>query len=678
MAAVATTQIASAAAGDRSAALRAPAADAIDTFPEAGDGEALLPSFMRKRPGGLYVDLSELGTDGRFARFVEDVFSAGSYFSGLEFGNFNRLLYEIEQAANDADPIRLATGIRPFPAERRALYRPVRTGSDGSFAEYVFEHVFLEIESPAPEKADGADDEEAPIDWTKKPVKSEPAKLDFDEFVAHLWTQGVRAGIDDSALRRVINKGETGRLTVAHWIEPTEGKGAGIEEKTKSLHRDNSPKISRGGNADLGQFKNRFPQVVKDEALLRKTPRVLGEPGRKVSGEIVEPKPPADFDLAALAGPGTRIEQRRDGEYIVAAFAGFVNLDTSSNQISITEKIVGREGVSVRTTGNLSLSGDDYEEFGEVQEQRVVEGKNMTFHADVFGSLVSRGGLILLERNLTNGRASNPGGEIIAHGRTSASVLEAPKGKIHLKHAEGCTISGSDVVVESATFCHIVGVRVQVGTAAGCSVTGQSVSITESRAYKDKETVCAVLVPNPSAIDEQRTEVRKRLAEVVAEADQQRQKAAAIKGQKEFASFLMLQDKIWKGEIKVAPAQEAHLIKLTTRFSPMMQQLRAVAEAMGRLQKTHAEVDEQLKTLDRERESMGAEVQCAIASITGDTVVRTLQCDPAGDFLSGEGLKELLTRVRSLDRSPEKLFTGESGRFDWRYKPAAEPAAKPD
>ncbi len=677
MAAVAITQIPSAATGDRNAALHAPPASAVEPLPAVEAGEALLPSFVRKRPGGLYVDPTDLGMDGRFTRFVENVFSAGSYFSGLEFGNFNRLLYEVERAANDSEPIRLAAAIRPFPEERRALYRPVRTGSDGSFAEYLFEHVFLEIEEPAPEKADGADDGDAPIDWTKKPVKAVPAKLDFDEFVAHLWMQGVRAGVDESAVRRIINKGETGKLTVARWIQPTGGKDAGIEEKTKSLHRDNSPKISRNGNADLGQFKNRFPQVVKDEALLRKTPRVPGEPGRKVSGEIVEPKPPADFDLASLAGPGTRIEQRRDGEYILASMAGFVNLDTSSNQISITEKIVGREGVSVRTTGNLSLSGDDYEEFGEVQEQRVVEGKNMTFHADVFGSLVSRGGLILLEHNMTSGRASNPGGEIVAHGRTSASVLEAPKGKIHLKHAEGCTISGSDVVVDSATYCHIVGERVQVGTAAGCSVTGLSVAIAESKSYKGKETVCTMLVPNLSANDGKRTAVRKRLAEVAADLDEQRKKAAALRGQKEFGSFLMLQSKIAKGEIKVAPAQEAHLMKLAARFSPMMQELRALGEAIGRVQKTHAEIEEQSKTLDLERESMGAEVQCVITSVAGDTVVRAMQYDFAIDFLSGDGLKELLTRVRSLDRSPEKLFMGDSGQFDWHYKPAAEPAAKP-
>ena len=38
---------------------------------------------------------------------------------------------------------------------------------------------------------------------------------------------------------------------------------------------------------------------------------------------------------------------------------------------------VSRDGVSAKTTGNLQLTGD-YEEFGEVQEKRVIEGEGIT------------------------------------------------------------------------------------------------------------------------------------------------------------------------------------------------------------------------------------------------------------------------------------------------------------
>ena len=46
--------------------------------------------------------------------------------------------------------------------------------------------------------------------------------------------------------------------------------------------------LTAGGQVDLGQFKNRFPQVKAGELLFRKTPRRLGEPGRSLGGELVE------------------------------------------------------------------------------------------------------------------------------------------------------------------------------------------------------------------------------------------------------------------------------------------------------------------------------------------------------------------------------------------------------
>lgn len=64
-----------------------------------------------------------------------------------------------------------------------------------------------------------------------------------------------------------------------------------------------------------------------------------------------------------------------------------MSVDPKTSQISINDKIVSRDGVSARTTGNLELKGD-YEEFGEVQEKRVIEGEGITIHADVFGNIV--------------------------------------------------------------------------------------------------------------------------------------------------------------------------------------------------------------------------------------------------------------------------------------------------
>ena len=83
----------------------------------------------------------------------------------------------------------------------------------------------------------------------------------------------------------------------------------------------------------------------------------------------MEPALPKDFDFKALAGIGTKVEQRADGEYIVSTMEGFLSLDSATNQVSVTARIVSHEGVSMRTTGDLKLTGDDYEEHGEVEEK---------------------------------------------------------------------------------------------------------------------------------------------------------------------------------------------------------------------------------------------------------------------------------------------------------------------
>jgi len=345
------------------------------TEPKAS--ELVLPSFVLKRDDGLYVDAVRAALDAQFTRFVDSVFAEGAYFPNVDYAVLSRLLYQAAgPASTKTEWLKLSDQLAAFPESRRALYKSIKIIGDAERAEYLFEPVFVEADA-----AEG----ESPA--TAQPV---PAKLVFDEFVAHAWGQGVRAGIDDKTVRRIIETGEMGLIEIAKWIEPAAGQDASIQEISDALHRDNAPKQLANGHIDLGHFKNRYPQIAKNVALLKKTPRVLGQPGRNLSGELLEPDMPKDFDFKALAGIGTQVEQRSDGEYIVSIMEGFLTLDSTTNQVSINAKIVSHEGVSMRTTGDLVLTGDDYEEHGEVEELRTVEGKNMTFCADVYGSLISR------------------------------------------------------------------------------------------------------------------------------------------------------------------------------------------------------------------------------------------------------------------------------------------------
>lgn len=619
-------------------------------------GEILLPDSVARNADGVFVDPAAMGGGDAFARFADRVFTGGAYFRGLDYPVFLDLLRGIARTVPGKPAVRLAADLLSFAPQRRALYKAVKIAADGESAEYLFEPVSLEIEEASAEET---------------VARSEPTRLTFDEFVAHLWLSGVRFGIDEKTVRRAIETGDTERVEVAHECAPTAGVDARLEEVSKALHRDDSPKMLPNGQIDLSQFGNRYPQVQEGEVLLRKLPRKPGEPGRRLSGEIIEPEMPADFALGQMAGAGTRIEQRDDGEYIVAAMTGFLDIDPKSNQVAVTEKIISREGVSMRTTGNLSLAGEDYEEYGEVQERRVVEGKNMTFHANVYGSLLSRGGMIRVEATLSGGRASSPGGEVVIAQRASASVVEALRGKVHIKYAEGCTISAGEVVVEHAVMCQIVAESVEIGTAEGCAVAARSVNIAVCTARKDTESVISMLVPDLAAQAEDARRIAGELADKRAELERSRERLTAMQRHEEFAKFLSLQARIKKGEIRLAPAQAASLQKAAAQFAPAIQELRTLSARMHVLSEAVAALTHEAQALEQAQATQGEGIRCLIESVTGDTIVRTRHHD-GSQGLFGEGqLSTLINQLRGFGEAHERLFSGCSGRFGWQY--GAEP-----
>jgi len=112
------------------------------------------------------------------------------------------------------------------------------------------------------QRLSGTESEAAIIGYTAK-IKSEPTKLDFDEFVAAMWLQGIKFGIDSNAVRQAISGDKLLRMPVAAYLEPTPGRDAEIKEMCAELHRDNSPKMLLNGKADLGAFKNRFPRFQR-------------------------------------------------------------------------------------------------------------------------------------------------------------------------------------------------------------------------------------------------------------------------------------------------------------------------------------------------------------------------------------------------------------------------------
>ncbi|MBA3033969.1 MAG: FapA family protein [Gammaproteobacteria bacterium] len=642
----------------------APLPSAVGGMADLKDGEVLLPVFVERRAAGLFVDPLVAGEPG-FLTFVERVFTAAARFVDLDYTVFQALLYG--QAEMKSGPVKLAAAIVPFPPERRALYRAVKISPDKSKAEYLFEPVEIEVEETVPLFGPPAADGSAEVVGEEIRKSRAPTRLDFDEFVAALWEKGVRFGIAEKAVREAIQSSQPVRLVIAQALQPTLGQDASIEEKTTALHRDNAPMIMPNGRMDLRHFKNRFPQITADVRLLKKIPRWLGKSGRSVTGLLLEPVIPKDFDLAAQAGPGTRVERCAEGEFIVSAMDGFLNIDKQNHLISVTEKIVSHEGVSMRTTGDVSLTGDEFEEHGEVQERRVVEGRHMTFFADVYGNIISHGGRVLLKTCLAGGHIDSPGGSITVEGRASRAVLEARGGDIHVEFAESSRIVGSRVTVKHAVNCDILGEEVSIGFAEGCAIAGKQIRIAKSGARKDIETIVALLVPDftrheheVAELEEARQQAAKRIAA-------HSEKLAQLLGDAGFKQYMALALTIAKGGAKLSATQEASWRQTQASYAQQLRDWQAAQEARASAEKKLDQLTAELAALAERKLQAGTGIACAIEEICGDTLVRRMAFQPDQPVVGGEQAQELAAHLREYGMSNDRLFWAPAGSFAWGY-----------
>ena len=613
-------------------------ADADQAAAAAGD----LPSSLVQRADGVYFKADS--APALLQAAANQVFQSGACFRGLDYGVFIRALYgagpELPDGMKDQPLWRFADDIAAFPPARRELYKSVRIV--GGEAEYYFEPVFVEIEGAAPV----------------------PAHLDFGEFVADMWTKGIRFGIDAPVVRAAIASGKVERLIVARRLPAAPGRDAAIVEVSESLHRSNAPRLLANGRFDLHTFQNRFPQVKAQVRLLRREPPVAGTCGFELSGIVLEPPAARDVELTTVAGEGTVVEHHNGIDYLVSATEGFINVDSKSKRITIGPKIVSREGVSVRTTGNLQLGGD-YEEFGEVQEQRVVEGGNITVHGDVFGNIVSRGGTVALLKNLMGGSASNADGNIRVAGVASGATLQARKGEVVLGKAQNCVITGTRVIVNEAYNCEIMADEVLVKVAAGCAIAARRIEIESAGPRKQAEMLLHVMVPDTVKYDQ-------KLAECAARAERQEQQAArckeqmdAITADQEIRNYLQLASKVRKQEVTLNQEQLALFQKMALKVGPSLKLVARLQVAMKEAQAAQQKEQELGAHVYQQKLMVIGSARCTVRQVAGDMVVRKMLFNPDLGPAYLLAPKEVKARLRATSAAQQPLFAGSEGSFDW-------------
>jgi hypothetical protein len=599
--------------------------------------------IMRRRDG-IYADPSVLGTTflAAFDRMLEE----DIYFTDLDYPLLMKALYghgpDLPRSATGEVKVRFATDFVPFDPARRALYRALQI--ENGAADYYFEPVFL---------AD-PDDPGAP---------PRRVALDLDEFIADMWLKGIRYGIDIDAVRAAIESGQAGRVTVARRLDPRPGQDAAIVEVSDDIHRSDAPRLLANGRLDLTSFQNRFPQVQRGVKLLKKVPRTAGEPGFELSGIPIEPAVPRDVDLAAFCGLGTAVERTGAGEFLVAQQTGFLAVDAKTSQISVGDKIVSHEGVSARTTGNLQLTGD-FEEFGEVQEMRVIEGEGITVHADVFGKIVSRGGQVLLNRNLVGGSAHNKQGDIRVKGLASGAVIQASSGEVVLKRAESCVVSGTRVTIGHAVNCEIIGEQVQVGVAEGCAIAGLHVTVDAAAPWRQGEMVVYALRPDCAALDKVLDQLRQRVGELGQLRARRQAEMERLTAQPGVRKYVALAARIRKGELVLSPEQAPTFQKMAAALGPS---LKAIGQLQQEVKTTLAEQQAgqaMAAQLEQQRSAGEGSASIELRALQGDTQVRTLAFSPD----RGSAYDLAPRDIKALLRGPASagvIFAGNRGAFKW-------------
>lgn len=624
-----------------------------------------LPNFVQKRAEGIFVDPSRIPAAGGFQVFLERLYSQGARFAGLDYACLQQLLYPTGASESQRGVVRLAAEIVVFPAARNALYKEVRLIDQGAQAEYMFEPALLEVQYQQPLYGDADASGVTPIVGYEDRTRLEPTQLDFDEFVAAMWTKGVRFGIQVRAVQSAISANKADRCVVACELTAKPGHDAELREECKGLHRDNSPMIT-AGKADLRRFKNRFPQITKGQRMMKKVPLQLGETGYKVTGDLIEPALPKDVDLNAIAGPGTRIEASGDEQFIVAVADGFISIDVDSNQISVTEKIESKGGISARTTGDLLLSVDEFIEHGEVQEGRVVEGKHMTFTSTVYGSLVSDGGRLELHDNLSGGSATSPNGSITIKKRASNARLEAVGGRIDVHYAENSTIIGDDVTLEHAINCQVVADSVHMGLAQGCAIAARSIAIDKTDSRKGSATVVSVLVPDPAEALGKLATLGTALAELERLVQATSAQMQTLQSEPELAKFLSIRAMVQAGKVTVSPALAQNFRLMQSKHAPALKAMEKLASDQKAALQSIAAKREEMQQLKAAQHALAVGRGCTIGEVLGETTVQQLRTNQGVANFAGTSGNELGAMLRA-GTTPLRVYSDDHGSVDWHY-----------
>jgi len=304
------------------------------------------------------------------------------------------------------------------------------------------------------------------------PPKPGGRDLDIDDVMEALNEKGVVFGIKEDVIRESLeDEVYNVPILVAEGKRPKNGEDAKIVYNfriDKKIHLEEDEK-GQVNFKDLDLIEN----VVAGQLLATKIPATEGEPGKTVTGEILEAKVGRDVELQ----PGKNTELSPDGMSIISTINGQVVLARGKINVEPVYEVNG--DVDMRT-GNILFLGT------VIVKGNVEDG----FSVKAAGDIEVRGsvGKCVLDAegdiNIKQGVMGRLGGMIKSGGTVWSKFLEqvnvvADKNVFVQDGIMHCNVDASEKVVCFGKRATIVGGRIRAGELVNTKTLG-SVSFTET------------------------------------------------------------------------------------------------------------------------------------------------------------------------------------------------------
>ena len=288
-------------------------------------------------------------------------------------------------------------------------------------------------------------------DKMKVTLDYEPARggeeITAEEIENKLKEEGVVQGIKREKLEKIAgSKEEICGAVVAEGEKPEPGEDAALNYHCE-IEKENIGTEREDGSINFFD-RDLITNVEPGEVLVSREPPVEGEPGKTVTGEVVEPEKPKDVNLPA--GKNVRVEDDK----LIAEEEGQVVKKRNKISVSPVYKVQGDLDLDIGNVdfvGSVVIAGDVQEGF-QVKAEDDIEVKGKVFAADLEagGGIKIHNGFIGKEKGsikaggdveikfIENGKVESGGslivGDAIMHSRVSAAekiiLKESGKGLI--------------------------------------------------------------------------------------------------------------------------------------------------------------------------------------------------------------------------------------------------------